>query len=195
MDTSISALMGLVRETIIAPRDAARRIILARLPMDVRWTALALVVVVSVLLGQLTLRLMLGPTGMMGGVLAGPSQGVLLQAGVLIAMAMAAHNVGRWMGGGGNFPDALLLMACLQGVMVMVQLVQIAALLLLPPLSGLLGLVGFGLFLWILTGFVAELHGFRSLAAVLSMIIATAFGIAFVLALILSMLGITPPEV
>ena len=193
MDTSFGALMGLVRETLVDPRAAARRIILARVPMNARWLALALVVVLSVLLGQVTIGLMLGPTGMMGGMLGGPVSSIVLQGGVLLTMVFAVHQVGRWMGGGGNFPDALLLVVFLQGVMVLIQVVQIAALLLLPPLAGIVSMVGFGVFLWVLTGFVAELHGFRSLLGVFGMILATAFALAFLLALLLAMLGVTPP--
>lgn len=194
MDTSFSALLGLVRECVADPRAGARRIILARLPMSARWLALALVVVLSVLLGQLTLRMMLGPSGMMGTALGGPVQAIVLQGGVLLLMAGAAHQVGRMMGGGGNFPDAVLLIAFLQGVMVLIQMVQIVALMLLPPVAGIFGLVGFAVFLWMLTGFVAEMHGFRSLLGVFGMIFVTAFGLAFLMAILLAMLGITPPE-
>ena len=195
MDTSFGALLGLVRETIVDPRAGARRLIMARLPMDVRWMALALVVVLSVLLGQITMRMMLAPSGMMGGMLGGPVSSIVLQGGVLMVMVLVAHSVGRWLGGQGNFPDALLLIAFLQGIMVLIQLLQMAALLLLPPLAGLLSLLGFGVFLWVLTGFVAELHGFRSLLGVFGMVLATAFGIAFLAAILLAMLGIAPPEV
>jgi hypothetical protein len=194
MDTSFGALMGLVRDTVTDPRAGARTILRARLGMDVRWLALALVVVLSVLLGQLTLQLMLGPSGMMGGVLSGPVASLMLQGGVLMFMVFTVHTVGRWMGGGGSFPDALLLMVVLQGIMVLIQVLQIAAMLLLPPLAGILGLIGFGVFLWVLTGFVAELHGFRSLLAVFGMILATAFGVAFLIAMMLAMLGVTPPQ-
>lgn len=194
MDTSLVALWGLVRETVTDPRAGARTIMAAGLTMQARWLALALVVVLSVFLGQLTIRVLMAPSGMMAAVLSGPASSILLQAGVLLLMAIAAHNVGRMMGGHGNFPDAMLLVACLQGIMVLVQAVQIVALLLLPPLGGIVSLLGFGVFLWVLTGFVAELHGFRSLLGVFGMVVVTAFGVAFLLALFLAMLGITPPE-
>lgn len=194
MDTSFPALMGLIRDTVIDPRAGARRVLQARLPMNARWLALALVVVLSALAGNLALRLAMGPTGMMGGLLAGPVPSLVLQATVLFVMASVMHAVGRMMGGGGNFPDALLLVAFLQGIMLVIQLLQIAALLLLPPLAGLLSILGFAVFLWVLTGFVAELHGFRSLLAVFGMILATAFAVAFLMAMVLAMLGVAPPQ-
>lgn len=193
MDTSFGALWGLVRETVADPRAGARIIMSAGLTMQARWLALALVVVLSVLFGQLAFSLLMASSGMMAMVLSGPASSILLQAGVLLVMAVAAHQVGRMMGGMGSFPDAMLLIACLQGIMVLVQVAQIVALMLLPPLAGIISIVGFGLFLWVLTGFVAELHGFRSLLGVFGMVLLTAFSVAFLLAIILATLGITPP--
>lgn len=194
MDTSPTAVLGLARDIIADPRGGARAIIYSRLPMNARWLGLAVVVVLSVVFGQVSVMLMMQPSGLMGGVLTSPSLSILLQAGVLILIAIAMQQVGRMFGGGGNFPDAMLLVACLQGVMIMVQVAQIVALLLLPPLAGIVGLIGFGVFLWVLTGFVAELHGFKSLLNVFGMVIVTAFSIAFLLAMLLAMVGIAPPQ-
>lgn len=193
MDTSLAALLGLARETVVDPRAGARRIILARVPMNARWLALALVVVLTVIFSQISVALMMGPSSMMGVPAAGPAGSILLQAGVLLFIAVAIHQVGRMMGGLGSFPDAMLLTACLQGLMILVQVVQIVALMLLPPLAGIVGLMGFGVFLWVLTGFVAELHGFRSLLGVFGMIIFTAVTLAFLIALLLAMSGVAPP--
>lgn len=189
MDTSFAALMGLVRETVSDPRAGARRMIMARPPMAARWLALALVAVLSVLLSQLTQWVTPGAPGLLGG----PVPWLVLQVVVLLIMVMATYHVGRWMGGQGNFPDALLLVAFVQVILLLVQVAQVAAMLILPPLAGLLTFVGFGLFLWVLTGFVAELHGFRSTLSVLGMIVATGFGVAFLMALVLTMFGVTPP--
>ncbi len=194
MDTSLNAALGLARHIILDPRDAARAIMRSDVPMNARWLAMALVVVLSVIFGQISVTLMLQPSGVMGAVLAGPSVAILVQAGVLLMMAIAATQVGRMFGGEGIFPDAMLLIACLQGVMVLVQVFQIAALMLLPPIAGIVGMIGFGVFLWVLTGFVAELHGFRSLLNVFGMILVTAFSIAFLLAMLLAMAGLAPPQ-
>ena len=194
MDISLNAALGLARHIILDPRDAARSIMGSDIPMNARWLALALVVVLSVIFGQISVTLMLQPSGVMGAVLAGPSVAILVQAAVLLMMAIAATQVGRMFGGEGTFPDAMLLVACLQGVMVLVQVFQIAALMLLPPIAGIVGLFGFGVFLWVLTGFVAELHGFRSLLNVFGMVLVTAFSIAFLLAMLLAMAGLAPPQ-
>ena len=99
------------------------------------------------------------------------------------------------MGGTGSFEEAVLLMAWLQFIMICVQAVQAVALLVLPPLAGLIGIAGLFLFLWLLTNFVAVLHGFSSLIKVFLMILASAFGIAFGLSILLMLIGVTVPVV
>jgi Na+/H+-dicarboxylate symporter len=58
----------------------------------------------------------------------------------------------------------------------------------LPPVGAIVNLAGFVIFLWLLTNFIAELHGFRSLLAVFGGIIfgmvLLAFGLAVVLLLL-----------
>ena len=49
------------------------------------------------------------------------------------------------------------------------------------------------LFFWLLTNFVAELHGFGSLVQVFLMIILSIISIAFVLSVVLSIIGIAVP--
>ena len=82
----------------------------------------------------------------------------------------------------------LLLMAWLQFILLCLQVLQLVTQVLLPPLSELLGLVGLALFFWLLTNFIAELHGFGSLVktfvAVLICLVLAAFLLAFVVALI-----------
>lgn len=193
MDTSFSAFLALVRESVVEPRASARRIMDAGVPVSARWQGLALVVVLSAVLGQAATWLMPGAAGIAGG-MAGPMQSVMLQGGALLAMVFAAHHVGRMMGGRGRFEDALLLITWLQGIMVLVQLVQVVALVVLPPLAGIFSILGVALFLWLLTNFLAELHGFESLGKVLGAVVVTAVALAFVAAILLSILGISPPQ-
>jgi hypothetical protein len=194
MDTSFTALMALVRETVADPRASARRIMAADIPMAARWQALALVVVLSVLLGQISVWLMTGGTGAMGGLMASPLQAGMVQGGVLLTMVFLTYHVGRAMGGQGSFANALLLITWLQAIMLLVQLVQLVALVVLPPFAGLLSVMGMVLFLWLLTSFVAELHGFESLGRVFGMILVTAIGLGFIATVFLSVLGFAPPE-
>jgi hypothetical protein len=96
-------------------------------------------------------------------------------------------------GGTGTFPDALILMVWLQFILLCVQLVQVLAGVMLPVLADLIGLAGLGLLLWLLTNFVAELHGFRSLIAVFAGLVAGAFAFTFVAAFLLTLVLGSPP--
>jgi hypothetical protein len=188
MDTSLSALVGLIRETIAAPQSAALQVMRANLPMAARWQALALVVVLSAILGQVSM-LFLADEGVSP---AGPVQASLIQAIALLMTVFGAHVIGRGLGGQGSFADALVLVAWLQGVMVAAQALQVVALLILPPVSVLIGVLSMVLFLWLLTNFVAVLHGFQSLGKVFAGIMLSAFALAVVLVVVLNILGIAP---
>ena len=102
----------------------ARRVMALPLPRAARWQALALVIVLSMLFGQVAVLLMAGqgPDALMVG---------MIQGAVLLMLVYGVHMVGRVLGGRGAFEDALILIAWLQGVMVAVQVAQIVALLIL----------------------------------------------------------------
>jgi hypothetical protein len=55
-----------------------------------------------------------------------------------------------------------LIVVWLQCLTLVLQLLQLVALVIAPPLAGIIGLGGFVLFLWLMTHFIAELHGFRN---------------------------------
>jgi hypothetical protein len=63
-------------------------------------------------------------------------------------------------------------------------------------LADILGLLGLVLFFWLLTNFVAELHGFKSLALTFIAILITVFTAAILLVLVFALLfGAAPPGV
>lgn len=189
MELNAATVMGYVRHSLADPQGAARALIALNLPDTARWTGFALVIVLSALMGQLSVLLM-GEGGAIGPVTLG-----LLHAFVLMSVTVAMYGVGRAMGGGGQFADAVLLVAWLQFIMVLLQVVQIIAMVVLPPLFTLVTIAALVVFLWMLTNFIAALHGFESLPKVFGMMIATFFAIAFVLAFLMALLGIQPPGV
>jgi hypothetical protein len=119
----------------------------------------------------------------------------VIQLILLVIVIVAQHMIGRAMGGTGTLPEGILLITWLQFIMVCLQVVQTLALVVLPPLAGLIGIAGLAIFLWLLTHFIAALHGFKSLAQVFVMVLVSAFGLAFVLSILLTMAGVTMPGV
>ncbi len=194
MTLNLPSLLQLAWTTVRTPRDGARVIKSVVLPRSARWEVLFLIVVISVFLAQISTYLITGQaTIVMGPFLANPIMACIIQMSLLIIMVFAIYWIGHAMGGTGSFEDAILLVAWMQFVMVCLQVIQTVSLVLLPPLATLIGIAGLGLFFWLLTNFIAELHGFTSLGRVFLMVIASLFGIAFGLSLILSLIGISVP--
>ena len=194
MDLTLPNILALVRLTLQNPRQGADRIMALDLPMNGRWLALILVAAVSAIGTHLSIALMPAEQrDMMLALIASPVRTALLQAGIWAVMAGAIAAGGRMRGGTGTFPDALILMVWLQFILLCVQLVQVLAGVMLPVLADLIGLAGLGLLLWLLTNFVAELHGFRSLIAVFAGLVAGAFAFTFVAAFLLTLVLGSPP--
>jgi hypothetical protein len=186
MDLSLSALLQLARFTAQSPREGARMVMQADLPMPARWVALALMAVVSSLMAHLSMRLMpMDAQAQMGGMMASPIQTALLQAALMLVSVHAVYHIGRWRGGRGSFADALILMGWLQFLLLILQVLQIVTQIILPPLSNLIGYVSIGIFLWLISNFIAELHGFPSVFKTMLGVIGTLFAAGFILSLLL----------
>ncbi len=194
MTLSLNALLAMAWRTVRNAREGAEEILSLGVPREALWTALALVVVVSTLLTQATALLLTGEARM-PGLPIGPTAAGFIQLLILVGMVFAIFWIGRAMGGTGSFEEAVLLVAWLQFIMVCLQVLQTVAIFVMPPLTGLIGIFGFVLFLWLLTNFIAVLHGFTSLAQVFLMIIVSAVGIAFGLSIILTLIGVAVPMV
>ena len=64
-------------------------------------------------------------------------------------------------GGTGRFEEALTLVVWLQFIFICVQILQLLAVLVVPPVAGLITLLAVGLFFWLLVNFrghAARLH-------------------------------------
>ena len=166
MDLSLLALLRQVRDTLADPRGGARRIIALRVPVRVGWIAVALMAVVSTLFTSLSFHLSPAATQTyFADAMAIPLRTAFLQLFVWVAGAFALYRMGRARGGRGTLDDTVALIAWLQFVMLVLQVVTLLAQVLVPPLAGILALAEVALFFWLLVHFVAELHGFKSLVA------------------------------
>lgn len=194
MELSLNQLLAMVGRSLRSPREGAEEVLALGIPKDALWLILAIVVVLSVVLAQATNLLVVGAGGeMFDGLLSNPMVTGVIQLGLLLAMIAAVYWIGRAMGGSGSFEETLLLMSWLQFIMVVIQLAQTLALLVLPPVAGLIGVAALVIFFWLLTNFIAVLHGFRSLAQVFVMILVSGFTLAFFFSLALTLLGVTMP--
>lgn len=201
------SLTDLMRESLMDPRAATRRITGLQLPTQTLWQALAAVICLTVLLEQALFWL-----GGGGGPMPDPAtltvqeqqifaltrayaENPLMMAAIQGAFAVIAvfaiFIVGRICGGTGAFEDALAMVAWFQTVLLALQIAQAVTGVVLPPLSGILAIIVLVLFFYLLTMFTAELHGFESPGMVFAMIIATMIAMAFSITLLLTLFGIT----
>lgn len=187
MTLNMATITALVRLTLSRPRDAAERLIGMNVPDDARWLGFVIVVVLSVILSHASLTLM-GDADYAGSLLSV----AVMQSAILLATVVAVQGVGRLFGGRGTFPDTLLLMAWLQFVMLVFQVIQMASLVLIPALFGLIVVVSLVAFLWMLTNFIMALHGFQSALKVVVGIIFSVFAMSFVFAILLAIFGFAP---
>ncbi len=181
-----STIAHLVRLSLQQPRAGLRAVLALDLPPGAGLAALALMAVASSLMLHLTLTLMPAEEqAVIAALFGSPVYTAVMQFVVLLLAVVIIHILGRGAGGEGRFDQGLVTMAWLQFLMLVLQAVQILVLLALPPLAGLIGLGAMVLFLWLLTGFVTELHGFSSQTKVFFAIIGTMILLALALSTIL----------
>ena len=192
---SLPDLLRLVVETLRAPRPTFAQLHRMSLPAEALWIGLALTVVLSMIFGVL-MTLVLGASPAEAdpeAVAVAPDPVVLgfAQFAILTVSVFLIHKVGRMMGGRGDFPGAILAVAWLQFVLTCLQIVQTAVILFSPILGLPIFIAGLVIFFWLLTSFIAELHGFTSLGRVFGMILFVMMGLALGLSVLATLLGVT----
>lgn len=186
MDLSLSHLLSMARFTLQSPREGARMVMNANVPSKARWFALALMAVASAVLAHLSFGLMPQETQTeMGAAMRNPFGTAVFQAAIMVASVFVTHWVGQRFGGKGTFDDALILMVWLQFILLILQVLQIVIQVTLPPLSDVVGIASVAIFLWLISNFVAELHGFQSVAKTFFGVILTILAISMLLAVLL----------
>lgn len=179
---------SLVRQTLIAPRDAAARILLLGLPAREGWLALALMAVLNTLVYSLSIRLSPPADPAMLGMMEPAFHAPLVFAAVLFAAlaltALAFTHAGRALGGAGTLDDMLVLLAWMQAL----RLVVLA--LLAPALAGIVVVAAALWGLYILLAFVAAAHGFDSLWRAAGVLVIAMLALVFGLSLLFSLVGV-----
>jgi hypothetical protein len=187
--TLTDRLISLAQLTLQDPRQATRALLAEDVPLPARTAGLLLVAVLSALLASLQARLggqVLDPVSAL--ILASPFRAAVVQWLFLGLSVILIYRVGRAFGGKGQLADALLIVVWLQLLMLALQGLQLAVSLVSPSLAGIIGLAGFALFLWLMTAFIAELHGFASRGAVFAGMLATILATGFFLGIVVILL-------
>lgn len=193
MDLSLRNLLSMARDTIVAPRAGAAEVMQKNLPPVAGWLALALMAVASALLNHVSFAMMpIEAKDFFAEAMRSPIRTAILQWVAMLMSVQLIHKIGRMRGGTGSLADTVVLVAWLQFILLILQSAQIVVQIVIPPLGGLLSLASVVLLFWLLTNFIAELHGFRSLPAVFVGILVTLLVTALALAILFAvLLGLT----
>jgi hypothetical protein len=178
MQFDFASLWAQALATVQDPRAGARRI----LALDLALVIVALLTgLVAAIVSIMAARM--GAGDVMGAQFS-PLQWVGMQTLGLFLAAAAMAYVGRWFGGYGTLPQAIALLAWAEFIILIVQIVQVMLLFILPPLSALIAVVGLVLTFYLVSHFIAEMHGFPSVIKVFFGIIATGFALIMALAVL-----------
>ncbi len=191
MNLTFKDLFQAAYDTVRDARQGARMIMAIQLERRQRWELLLLIAVLSALMAGLSLLIGGGGGFIVGGpAMLNPITLGVAQLFLLICMVFGIHIVGTRFGGKGGLDETILLVTWLQFVLICLQAVQIIAIVLLPPLAFLIGVAGIVLFFWLLTAFVAELHGFSSTIGVFVSILIVMVVFTTLFRFLLGVLGI-----
>lgn len=183
-------LRELTRETLIHPRRLLARVLAMDWTPALRWQVFAAVVLLSTLVSWLFF-MAIDRDGVLTLMLPGPLTLAVANALLLLMLVLAVFSIGRGFGGTAGFGDTLVTISLLQAIMLVVQVVQMVLILVSTLLADLFGLVSLGLLLWLLTNFVMQVHGFRSLLQVAFGLIGALVGLSLLFSLVLVLTGLS----
>lgn len=187
-------LLGMALQTIPEPRKVARDIFSLDLPRAALWQAVALFAVLSTGLNVAANMLFVPDPGATPVLMLDPIRMGVIQGASVVITIFAIYWMGRAFGGIGTFAQAILTVIWAQYVSVMLQLLVLVLALFAPGLAVLVSVFSVVLSFWILSHFIAEMHGFRSAGLVFAMIVVTIFAIAIVLGILLALIGVSAGE-
>lgn len=180
-------------ESLREPRTAARRLFALDLPMQVRWLALLLVSVLTLIAANIMLSTVpVAEVQPWEQVWADAWTGLPIQVMSMTVFAFAIARIGALFGGTGGFADALLAVTWIQGVLLVPQGIQILLFPVAPFLASLIAIGSVVLFFWLLSQFICALHGFQNALTAFFGVLASLVVLVIVFAVVFAMLGILP---
>lgn len=191
-------LFGMALQTVPEPRKVARDIFAFGAPRGALWQILALLLVSMTFLAVISSILFPVDPAEMGAIfgdedmtpaLISPVVTGIVQATTAVASVWAIFWIGRAFGGTGSFDEALLTVIWLHFVLFLMQIGILLLGLFAPGVALLLTLMSFVMTFWLLSHFVAEMHGFRSAGSVFAGIMMVLLVLAVVMSLLMAILG------
>lgn len=188
MQFDLASIVKAAQQSVQTPRAAARQVMALNLPLNIAAMALMAVAILTGLISALVQIMAQSSPGGEGAVMVAlsPVQWALVQILAMFVGAGLITAVGRSFGGHGTLPQAVVLLAWAEFIVLLVQIVQVAAMFILPPFALILAFVGLGLTAWLLVNFIAEMHGFSSLLKVFFGLVGAGFALIVLLATLMA---------
>ncbi|GGD31822.1 YIP1 family protein [Sinisalibacter lacisalsi] len=186
-------LFGMALQTVPEPRKVARDVQNLDLSRAVLWQILALILVVTTILGVIASVLFPTDPEAFGGLFANPLVTGIAQASISVLTVFGIYWVGRMAGGTGSFDQAMLTVIWLHFVLLNIEIGILVLGLFAPGLAMLLWVIGLVLTFWILSHFIAEMHGFNNAGMVFVGILLTMFAAMVVFSIVLAIIGVGVP--
>ena len=191
-------LFGMALQTVPEPRKVARDVFAFPAPRRALWLMLALLLVTMTFLAVISSILFPVDPAELGALLSeeemsaiftGPILTGIVQTASALVMVWAIFWIGRAAGGTGSFDQALLTVIWLHFVLLVMQLGILVLGLFATGVALLLTLMSFVMTFWLLSNFVAEMHGFRSAGSVFAGIMMVLLVLAVMLSILLALTG------
>lgn len=183
-----SFLIELVHLSIFDPRSAARFILRMKLASDVLWSAVLLVVILSVLLTYVTM-LAAAPVTMFG-MGSSPFFLAIFMASNMVFLIFALFWTGKALGGQGELQGFIALVTWLQMLLLLAQVIQTIFAVFSPLLSSWFGIGSLLFGMWILIQFVTEAHEFKHWGIGLLSLVLAVLGVSAGLSILLGLIGV-----
>ncbi|MGH1579253.1 YIP1 family protein [Planktotalea sp.] len=185
----LNTFLNLAVRTVSEPRKVAAELLQLQIERRTLWIALALAVVLNTIAYQISLVLA-PPPGPMPVFFSSPIIFAVLIGAGLVMSVFSITYAGRFIGGKARLEGVMTLLIWLQYLRFAVQL---ATVLLLPIIPGLVALLVLGATfygMWILLQFIDVVHEFDSLFSSFGALVLAALGIMLGLAILLSFFGV-----
>ncbi len=183
-------LFGMALQTVPEPRKVARDVFAVQLPRTALWQMLALMLVCMTFLGVIRSILFPVDPEFADALLAKPLVVGAVQAAASVITVFLIYYIGRMTGGTGSFPQAIKTVVWMQFVLLILELGSVFFLVIAPGFALLTGLFAVFMSFWILSHFIAEMHGFASPLSVFFGIVMTAISLSVLLSMLLALLGL-----
>ena len=192
-----SGMLGrLVIDSVLRPREAARRLFALGLSFEQLAQGAVLVACAGTVLVYAAGRLLPAPAGAdFAQMASAPLLTAALSLVELAVLVALVTRVGRFFGGVGDMLGGFALVVWLNVVVLILLALVLLTALLVPPLAVLLALAILVWMLWAPAQFVAELHGFQNAVVVLAGMVLAMLVLFLALNLLFAVLGILPQEV